>query len=260
MKKRIKIRRKSFSLQVLSIIAILLFFLLAWFLKPIFLKTISNSQESLWNKGRNFSIFFSGGALREKYDETRIENQRLYFENVKLKNMEKENEELREILGLEIHKEFEFIDSYVISKEAETDCFFINKGINDGMKKDMIVINPQGSLIGQIKEVFDNNSLIQLISNSEIKLDLEIGDENIEGIAQGVGGLKIAVKKLPKEEVIEVGDIVSTGRLQKDFPRGLLVGKVIKVKKTDLSPFQEIEIKTFFKLNDLNMVLVITDF
>ena len=59
---------------------------------------------------------------------------------------------------------------------------------------------------------------------------------------------------------INEGDVLITSALEKTFPKGLLIGKVVKIQKNDQKPFQQAEVKPFFNLNGLDNLFVITNY
>lgn len=263
MKARIRLKRKPTVYPIIFVVVISIIILLGILVRPWFLSATTNFQQFLWEKGRNISYFFSGlfpGIdLKKENDALQRQNQNLLFRLTWLKRIEKENKELREVLGLELHKSFAIIDALVTAKDIEEDSLFINKGQRDGVEQGLIVITPQKSLLGTIEKVYDNNSLMFLVSDPQTKINVQIGESNVESIAKGNGKLRLVVENLPKEKLIELGDLVTTSKLQKDLPQGLLVGKVKKIKKSDVSPFQRLEIEPFFNFSELNLVFVITN-
>ncbi|GAH46773.1 unnamed protein product, partial [marine sediment metagenome] len=66
--------------------------------------------------------------------------------------------------------------------------------------------------------------------------------------------------KVPKENQIKKGDIIQTTTLGGSFPKGLLVGEVEKVRKTDVAPYQQGAIKPYFTATPLRALFVIKNF
>jgi rod shape-determining protein MreC len=264
MKYKIKLKRKKFLYLFLALVFILIISCLGGIIRSSFLAKTENTQKNLWEKGRDFSFFFSnlffGQNLKEENEILKKENQRLLSEIIELKEIKEENEELRKALELGLKRKLQFVDAFVIAKEINEDAVFINKGKRDGIKENSIVITPQKALIGRVSKVYNGNSLVKLITHPEVKFNIEIGESKIEGVAKGNGNFKLLIEKLPKEKEVEINDLIITGRFQKDLPYGLLIGKVKSVKRTDLDPFQKIEVEPFFSLDDLRTVFVITDF
>jgi len=85
-------------------------------------------------------------------------------------------------------------------------------------------------------------------------------DIDIYGIVKGKGGLNLDLTLVPKEKEIKEGNLVATTSLGGIFPKGLLVGEIKQVKKSDIEPFNSASLKPLFNLQDLKVVFLITNF
>jgi len=229
----------------------------------MFTSWFSNMENYFWQKGADTATFFEriflSKRLLQENEQLETENQSLTLIIIQLENAQSENEELRKILNLELPKDFQFIDAYIFSKDSQNDSVYINKGEKDNIKVGAAVINAEGMLIGRVSKINERNSLIYLITSPQIKTNVEIGENRIEGIVKGKGNFEMNIENLPKDKEIKEGDLVITGRIQNDFPSGLPLGTVKSVKITDLDPFQQIVVEPFLKINDLGFVLVISE-
>ena len=63
-----------------------------------------------------------------------------------------------------------------------------------------------------------------------------------------------------REENLSQGDIVVTSALGGIFPKGLLVGRIKQIKRSDVEPFQQAEIEPFFDISQTNNLFVILEF
>ena len=186
--------------------------------------------------------------------------QELLTEKVYLKNLEKENEELREALGLGLEKEFKPSLARVIGKDISQDFILINKGFEEGLSKGLSVITPQKILVGKIYEVYRNYSRVMLISNKESSFDGKIAEKEILGQVVGQGNLKVSLDLIPPDKEVSEGDLVETSILGGIFPEGLLIGKVDKIQKSDIQTFDKAEISPFLNLDKLETIFVILGF
>ena len=235
--------------------------------KNTFYIVTSPIQNILWKKGEEFSGFLQTlvkiGSLKVENEELLRQNQELLNITGEVKDLRKENQTLREVLNLELEKDFELILVEVISKETDGDFILISKGSEDGILEGMPVITKEKIVVGTIEKVYKNFSRISLLSNQKSSFDVEIQskeDDEIYGLAQGQGDLRIRLKFVPQEEKITEGDMVFTTVLAGIFPKGLLVGEIGEVKKSDLSAFQEAEINPYFKKNLSEILFVIKNF
>jgi len=88
-------------------------------------------------------------------------------------------------------------------------------------------------------------------------LTAEKAGQLISGLAQGKQGLGIEVKFVPLDSPVEIGDYLITSGLEKNIPRGLMVGQVSGVeKRTDLS-FQNVSIQPLISWSNMRIVTVL---
>ena len=81
--------------------------------------------------------------------------------------------------------------------------------------------------------------------------------EDISGLVKGKGNFQLFLDLVPKEKEIKEGDLIITSSLGGVFPKGLLVGQIQKIKKSDIEPFQQAEIKPAFEIKELEAVFII---
>lgn len=232
--------------------------------KNFFYFISSPIQKWLWKAGKNISSFFETISeiknLKKENEELKLEIERLIAENLTLKELKKENEILREALNLELKKEFELKFAQVIGKDISQDFISIDKGFVDGLSEGFSVITQQKSLVGKIVKVYKNFSKVQLLTTKDFSFDVKIAEKDIYGIAKGKGSFKLSLEFIPKEKEISIGDKVLTSALGGKFPAGILVGEVGKIKRLDISPFQEAEIQPAFGIQKLDFLFIILNF
>jgi rod shape-determining protein MreC len=72
----------------------------------------------------------------------------------------------------------------------------------------------------------------------------------------------LILDRVPKEEVVEVGDTVVTAgwrssKLASLYPKGIPIGKVTSVGQTDTDPYKQVQVTPFASLSSLDAVLVL---
>ena len=234
-------RRKV--LVIVLIIAVL--FSASWFLaspvKNFFYNLFSPVQRGFSEVGDNFELL------------QRIANLELVLG---------ENLALKQALGAGLDKEFTLELSEFVSQVSGQDVFFINSGKDEGLAEGMPVISSEGVLVGRIIETWADFSRVSLISADGFVFDIEIKNSSGDalGAGRGQGKSQIALELVPKDKEAIKGDLVITSALGGNFPKGLLVGEVKEIIKTDAEPFQKGSIKPFFTQSDLSYLFVITNF
>jgi len=232
--------------------------------KNFFYLISSPIQESFWKAGDVTSDFLAGifqaENLKKEVDELYLKSRSLIAEIAELKELETENQAMREALNLGLEKKMKLNLSRLISKDISGEVLLINKGKKDGMMKGYPVITPQKLLLGRITEVYDNFSEVMLITNEDSSFDAKILDKDVYGAVKGKGDSGLYIDLVPKDKELSAGDIIVTATLGGDFPAGIVVGSIKEVKKSDIEPFQTAEIISAFDLKTVDAVFVITEF
>lgn len=251
---------------VVLIIALFVVLNLTGLTKPLrgFFYNISSSlQASLWGAGSRVSDFFETIGqmrnLKEENEKLKLQNQELSAQITILSELKKENETLRNALGIGLEKDFRLVLAQVISKEVGKDVISINKGAKDGMAPGMPVISEQKVLIGKITETGDNFSKVALITDKDSSFNAKIFGTDTEGVLKGGGDFSAFLDLLPREAEIKIGDQVVTSVLGGVFPEGLLVGTVSEVDKNDVESFQKAKIQPSFDIKELNNLFIIVN-
>ena len=221
-------------------------------------------QKTFWVAGGNLSDFFKGifkkSDLIEENRELRLENEKLLTKLVRLEELEKENTFLKDALDIELAEEFELVFAAVTGKDFLGDVISIDKGSADGLAEGMSVIitgQKQRILLGKLSQVYEKSAKVELISHKESSFDAEVLGREADGLIKGGGSQTMQLDLLPREKIIEEGDVVFSSALGGVYPRGFLVGSVVKVEKDDVKAFQQAEVLPFFNLRELRNVFVI---
>jgi len=134
----------------------------------------------------------------------------------------------------------------------------INKGSLDGLKKDMVVLDKNGSLVGRIIDpVALKESRVQLITDNESGVGVFSEKKEVMGILSGDGKGYCFLEYIlvTTEDIYEGEDIITSG---KDglFPSGIKVGKIVSITTTT-SLFKKVKVEPYFDIRDLDQVAVI---
>jgi rod shape-determining protein MreC len=261
----------SKKIKIILLTTLFLFLILLIFNSPPFSNKIKNFfylifqplYKFSWKIGERIAFFIDTikncKNLKKENQNLKLKINQLINELANLVEIKKENETLREALKLGKELEFELVLVEPILQETP-DTLIINKGLKDGLKKNLPVITQEKVLVGKIDEVFDNFSRVKLISTKNFSFNVKIIQNNIDCLARGEGNLKISLDLIPKDKEIKTGDFVVTSNLGGIFPEGLFIGEIESIKKTDLDPFQKAQIKLAFQIDYLNFFFVIKNF
>ena len=186
-------------------------------------------------------------------------NEELLAQNVKLKELEKENELLYSYLGLPSQQRYQIDLANVVSRDFQglAKYILINKGSSSGIKKDMPIIAFENILIGRVVEVFSSFSKVLLIISSDSKIPALIQESRAEGLLEGVEENVLSLNLIPKDVKIEKDQTVITSGLGAVFPKGLLIGRVLEIESLENEMFQKVLIEPAVDLKKLEQVFII---
>jgi len=263
--------RKFFALKLVIVFALVLSIFVVLNLtgfsqkiKNTFYSSTSSLQATAWEAGSGVSNFFAGlfnsGSLKREMDTLMAENQELLSRLSEEESLRKENVNLRKALGLKESEDFELMSARVIGKDISSDSILINKGIKDGISKDMPVITVEKVLVGKVGMAYDDFSEIILLSHGDFSFDVQILGKETYGVSKGKGSLECQVDLIPKDKEISTGDVVLTSVFGGIFPEGLLVGQVREVENSDVESFQKANLDVYLSLESLDDLLVIKEF
>jgi rod shape-determining protein MreC len=205
-----------------------------------------------WDK--SFNAFNNISEIVEKSDN-------LEKENIKLRSDVLELKKQIEIIALSNTQknqlnQFETIYARVKLYSDNGNEIVLDKGINDGVKKDSAVVVGL-YLIGKVTESGDNYSKVQLVNTSDKTIPVKILVDNLNALIQYDSQYGYIIKDLPINYVFNEGrDIVTLG-INSTFPYGLSLGKIDKLlsNKSDIS--QTVKINYPIDLHKLEEVFII---
>ncbi|MBZ4682681.1 MAG: rod shape-determining protein MreC [Fusobacteriales bacterium] len=260
--KDIKRRKRLRLLLFLFVIIILLF--------QMPLNTLKNSINGVVLPFKIFFYKVSRGAkntvdnikninlILEENKKLQSENYKLILENNNLKNVVEENKRLKKILNIKTEIKKDFLIANVSFRDALSvyDEFFINKGSDDGIKEDSVVLY-KNNLLGKVKKVYKNNSVVEMITKENIYTSVIIGENSILGVLKGTKSELLEIEDVTSDIDIKVGDKVYTSGISDIYKKGIYIGDVVKVEDKKNEVFKTIYVKIPFNIFELYEVIVI---
>ena len=194
----------------------------------------------------------------------RVEINDLVVKNAQYKSLEEENEILRENLLFLSKNDYKYIISNVISRgdivdlAGRTATITIDKGQRQGVRAGLAVISSKGIVVGKVSEAKEQTAKVYLSNSNKCKLAATVlNDDKTSGITEGELGLTIKMGLIPQAKEIKTGDIVVTSGLEKDIPRGLVIGRVEEVNKENNELWQEAIIEPMVDSDEIIIVSVL---
>ncbi len=258
--------------QIVAVIVLLIFFHYTKILSPlerIIINIIKPFSGGVYSVSSDIRVSYNDqGDKRDLLNAINLleeDNNRLIAENSKLKSVQEENDELRKYLDFFDLKEYNYLMSNIIAEGLVDDVsinensLIIDKGSNDGVVLGLPVLNAQGIMIGKITKVEKDVSKISLLTSGNCKIAASIqGESNTIGVTEGELGLTLKMNFIPQKEEIKIKDIVVTSGLEKEIPKGLVIGEVTQITNNKNDIWQSVVIEPLVDFRELDIVTVIT--
>ena len=205
------------------------------------------------------------------FSEVKLENEELKQKNTELENelieyesLKDEVERLREALNFtESRSNYNYVGVNIIgySGSSLSDGYIIDKGSNDGIAKNMVVVSSKG-LVGKVTKVSSNFAIVQSILNQNIAVAvMDQQTREATGMLQGLSDKKdknmTVVYNLPIDSDVKEGDIFITSGLGKIYPKEIPVGTVVSVQEDNVKVMKSAVVEPFVKFNELEELFVV---
>jgi rod shape-determining protein MreC len=185
---------------------------------------------------------------------------RLRLEQAELLQDAQQGQRLQALLGFQEHYIYKTLPAQVYGSggSEQSHVFYIDKGADDGLKRDMAVVTPDG-IAGKVRDVFPHSAQVLAINDQTSGAGVILATTRIRGILRGNANGQLEVVGVLADERIKPGEKVLTAGGDLIFPRGLPVGEVEKVvQDPERDAFIDILLKPAAHLDRLDEVLVIT--
>lgn len=264
--------KKYFTSKIIKLIAVMIVCLILIFLNPrgffnpargFFLIVSAPFQKVFYQAGGKIdeTVYFLKSLAELKNENANLskENNFLAAKIAELEQEKNENKILREQLDLLPRDKFNLVGGFVIGQDPQGSESWIifDKGEKDGIAPGMPVIVFNGILVGKVDEVYSGSSKINLLTGSNSFVNAADVETGAKGIVRGEYGLGIIMDMVTQTDGLNEGDTVVTSGLGSNIPRGLLVGKIKEIKKSQDKLFQEASIIPRVKYSQLDIVFAI---
>ncbi len=226
-------------------ILLVLFLLLA-----SLITTKSSNCKILWTKKND-----PPSPQKELFSPKRIELEKIFINEIL-----SENRRLHKILRLKEKSPYNFRKvARVIRIEPVgwPTSILLDSGKEQFIEKGMVVLDQNGSLVGRVIKVNKNTSLVRTLLHPKSKVSVLIESTRDVGILSGGHPGSLGLNYLPKESGVRKGDIMLTSGLSTLYPKGLPIGKVLKIAKKKTFFFLNVTVNPAVSFSKLEEVLII---
>jgi rod shape-determining protein MreC len=205
-------------------------------------------------------------ALQARNAELESLNNKLMVDNVRLREVERENELLRQLLNYtRSNPQLSYQTTTVIGRSIGVDptnllyFVYVDVGARDGVAENMPVITDRG-LVGRVTAVGPNSAQVLMLIDPASAVNALIQNSRVTGLVRGNIDGTLTMERIPQNEKVNPGDIVLTSGLGGNFPDKLVIGQVTEVMKRDQDMFQTARIRPTVDFGKLETMLIVTSF
>jgi len=269
MKKRGKRSRQVRIVLLSGFVLILVFFFIV--------SALGRGEFSLFHKvglevmgaAQSVSTAFTGyfGGVWGNYRElinVREENRRLREElrqyeaaTSRYREAVATNVRLEKMLGLKENLPDPTITARVVGRDPSLwfKTLIIDRGSIDGVERGMPAVTVEG-IVGQVINTSPNYAKVLLANDPNSAVDVIVQKNRVQGIIKGDGN-DFVLHYVLRNSDVEKGDHIITSGLGGVFPKGLPVGQVAEVVRSQRGMFQSIRVEPAADFSQLEHLVII---
>ena len=162
--------------------------------------------------------------------------------------------------SLEKYRKFLYMQAKVIGNSVTLPNNYIqlSRGIQQGVTKDLGVLDANSAVVGTVIDVSSNYSVVMSLMHRQSNVSAKLKKSGQEGSVTWDGQPnEVILKGIPKSIVVKKGDSVVTSGFTDRFPYGLLIGTVTDVIIEKSSNSVTLKLKTaadFYNIQFVNII------
>ncbi len=206
--------------------------------------------------------------LRGENERLAIENQQLRNENDRLQAAKVENDQLTALLQLRNGLDFKTLTARVVGRDSSElrRVVTLDRGTDDGLAAGDSVIAAGGALVGRVEDLGPSFAHVLLVNDTSSTVVGQLASSRATGEVVGQLGGVLVMRNIDATEKVQPGDEVLTagielaGGIRSPFPKGLILGQVIDLRRDANDVVQTAYLEAAADLDRLEYVLVITNY
>jgi rod shape-determining protein MreC len=204
-----------------------------------------------------FSFVFDIGKLKKNNEALSLRIMELQIDESRINELENENKLLKQELGfLDKNNQSALVPARIVDRDPITylDYLIVDKGKNENILVNMAVVS-NGILIGQISEVYDTTSKVNLITSRNSIVQAMLQDSRSKGVLKGgISGLYL--DNIVSDTEYKEGEYVVTSGLGGDMKEGILIGRAGKIQSFSTGIYKSISVEPLVELSNLELVFI----
>ncbi|MDO6434054.1 rod shape-determining protein MreC [Flavitalea sp. BT771] len=217
------------------------------------------------------------GRINEKYNgieyyfQLKRTNESLVKENIRLRQLLKENYEapdsnrrlvmdtIRVDSARSILK-YNYLEAKVVGNTTalQFNYLTIHRGFAQQVRPNMGVVGPQG-IVGTVVNVSENYATVMSLLHRQYKVVVKLKNGAERGAIEwdGLSPLFVTLKDIPKSAKVAKGDTVLTSQTSSLFPANIMVGTVYDIVPDNASNFYTLKVRPATNFFNIEYVYVI---
>jgi rod shape-determining protein MreC len=208
-------------------------------------------------------IVMAADRVAASWRENRELHQRvsaLELENTRLRGLADENRALRQQLALPGYQipTLQPAEVLALTGEPNPSSAILSAGAAQGVHEGDAVVTSDG-LVGRIGEVYASLSRVVLLTDPNAAVGCEVESTGVLGVLRFSASPhpRLVLTMVPFADTVRVGQRLLTSGLSRRYPRGIPVGRVVRLGTAERGLTQEIEIAPAARLTRLRYAFVI---
>jgi rod shape-determining protein MreC len=229
------------------------------------LRPFQIAAERVARPFRDVYGYFSGLAgAKDENAKLKAEVRRLRAEATANLAGARRAEDLQRLLdyqqGPTYPKDFRAVNTSVISFPSGpfAQQIAIAAGKSSGIRINTPVVSADG-LVGRVTNVGSSTAVVTLITDPDSAVSARDITSGVSGQIRHGQGNTLLLDRVPKEQVVEKGDVIVTEgtrdrRYPSLYPYGIPIGRVVEVGRSDIATYLTVQVMPFAVLGSLDSV------
>lgn len=194
---------------------------------------------------------------RDKLLDERVQlNRALYMS----RDAQRANAELLALMKLNANQDRSAVAAHILYQGQDwfSRRMTIDRGVASGIQAGAPVIDAQG-LIGQVTRVYPASSEVTLVTHADQLTPVMVERTGQRALATGGSEAdQLELRFVPAHTDIKAGDVLLTSGIDKIYPAGLPVARVLRVTPSQANPYARVECVPLGGVNRARALLVLT--
>lgn len=196
--------------------------------------------------------------LQQERDALLIERAGLLAGVAEARDLQRENRELRSLLALAARHDARQVRAAMLYKGHDwfAQRLMLDRGVAAGLRSGLPVVDADG-LMGQVQRVYPGSSEVTLVTSPGHLTPVQVERTARRGLAAGSGQGLLELRYMPSHADVRVGDRLLTSGIDGVYPSGIPVARVVRVSRSQSSPYLRVECLPLAGLERSRSVLVL---